>query len=143
MNSLYSLYVLLSAENNQIYIVSTKKNTVELPYAMVKHSKYLKQESRFNIVNFFNEHNILYSDECKYNFMDIGDHDSTNYISEINKEFNIDNDVCVTYGGLSKKIELKSNLFWKKLEFDDQKLYYVNNPNLNSVIDNVINKSTI
>lgn len=60
----------------------------------------------------------------------------------ITEDFN-EQDLYITYGGLSQYFELKKDLYWHQLIFNNEYFGYTSNKALNLLIDNVINKATL
>lgn len=142
MSNLYALYVILSAKNNGLYIVSSEQKEPVLPCKKITVPHKVKQESRYILKNFFIEDAYRYSEECSYNFLDIQEENTIDYARSTLSDFQETN-VYMTYGGISELHTLKPNLYWYKLLFNSEYFGYSSNKSLNLVIDNVINKTTI
>jgi hypothetical protein len=141
MNDVYALYVILSSEDNQLYIVSTKEKELILPCIKLAYPSKIKQETRYILRNFFTEDSYQFTEECSYNFLDIQEDNSLDYLRSIN-EFSEDN-LYITYGGIAPLNKIKPQKYWTKLVFNTDYLGYTTNKSLNLVIDNVINKTII
>lgn len=138
----FGLYTILSAQKGTIQIVSSDPEKIVLPYHQIQHTKFLKQESRYIVRNFFQEFNTLFSENFRYNFMDVQDIDSIDYLQEIT-DYNPDEDISILYGGFSELLLLKENLYWLPINFNIESSTYCENKYLNSIIDNVINKAHV
>lgn len=141
-NTLYAIYVILSSKEDNIYIISNEDKQLILPYKEITVPNKLKQESRYVVKNFFVEGTYKYSEECSYNFLDIQEENSLDYIQEINPNYQ-ETDLYITYGGISVFNDLKPGLYWHKLIFNTDYFGYTTNKPLNLMIDNVINKTSL
>lgn len=141
MKKIYCLNVILTSNKDQLNIVSTDPEEAKPPVHDIMHSRFLHQESRYIIRNFFEEHNPLFADNFDYNFLSIQDEDSIKYVME-HSNFDRDNDILITYGGFSMMNKLKDKLNWVALSSNQNNRIYCSNDQLNSIIDNVIHKST-
>lgn len=141
MNKLYALYVVLSSKDNDIYLVSTKEKNLEIPCIEITCPSKLKQEARYIFRNFFTKDSYQFIEECSYNFLDIQEENSLDYLKSID-QFSTDN-IYIIYGGIAPFNKLQSNLYWHKLIFNHEYFGYTTNKSLNLLIDNVINKTTI
>lgn len=142
MNKIYALYIILSAKENNIYLVSTKEQELALPFANITVPAKLKEESRYIMKNFFAPNTYEFIEECNYDFLDIQNSFALSYIKDQITDFE-ENDLCITYGGIATKGKLQPNLYWNKLVFNNEYLGYTTNKSLNLLIDNVINKTTL
>jgi hypothetical protein len=141
MNKLYALYVILSSKDNDIYIVSTKEKELDIPCIEITCPSKVKQEARYILRNFFTRDSYQFTEECSYNFLDIQEENSLDYLKSLEK-FSDDN-LYITYGGIAQTNTLQSHLYWYKLIFNHDYLGYTTNKALNLLIDNVINKTTL
>lgn len=141
MNNVYALYIILSAKNNQPYIVSRNPKEITPPCEKITVPHKLQQESRYILKNFFIDDAYKFSEECSYNFLYIQEENTIDYARSTLPDFQETN-LYLTYGGISSLHELKPNLYWHKLVFNNEYFGYTNNKSLNLLIDNVIHKTT-
>lgn len=141
MNNLYALYVILSSKDNDMYIVSTKEKELSIPCIEITCPSKVKQEARYILRNFFTKDSYQFTEECSYNFLDIQEENSLDYLRSIDV-FTEDN-LYITYGGIAIFNTLQSHLYWHKLIFNHDYFGYTTNKPLSLLIDNVINKTTI
>lgn len=144
MKNIYAIYVVLSADSKgDSYIVSTKEDSIALPYFSIQHSQFLKDESRYILKSFFKNDNIVFGSTYAFNFMDVQNLNGHKYLLDICEEYNDTEDINILYGGFCEREDLVKNLYWNKLEFDSKILKYDNNDNLNSLISETIDKSNV
>lgn len=141
MNKLYALYVILSSKDSDIYLVSTKEKELSIPCIEITCPTKVKQEARYILRNFFTKDSYQFTEECSYNFLDIQEENSIDYLKSIEQP--IEDNLYITYGGIANLNTLQPNLYWYKLIFNHDYLGYTTNKALNLLIDNVINKTTL
>lgn len=141
INKVYAIYVALSSKDNHIYIMSTDETEIKLPIKEILLPHKIKQESRYIFKNFFEDQAFQFAEECSYNFLDLQEDHTLDYIK--NNNLYDDNNLYITYGGIAPMFDLKDNLYWYKLIFNHEYFGYTNNKPLNLLIDNVINKSVL
>lgn len=142
MIKLYSLYVILSHVDNNPYIISTHPKELILPFYQINTPNKIKQESRYILRNFFETNSNEFLQECTCNFLDLQEENSIDYMKSIQADFNNEN-LYITYGGLSRYCKVRDDLFWYPLVFNTEYFGYSTNKALNLLIDNVINKTTL
>lgn len=142
MNKIYIVYVVLSSQNNNIYLLSKDDLTLSLPIYEIISIDKLKQEARYVMKNFFVPNTYDFIEECNYNFLDIQEEYTIEYINGIYPK-STDNNLYITYGGIAKKSQLTDGLYWNELVFNHDNMGYTTNKSLNLLIDNVINKTAL
>jgi hypothetical protein len=141
MNKIYAIYIILSSKDNDLYMLSTEEKDLSPPLVEIQTPSKIKQESRYILRNFFTVDSYKFTEECSYNFLDIQEENSIDYLKSINKHE--DTDLYITYGGIAPLNKLNKNLYWNKLIFNNEYFGYSNNKPLNLAIDNVINKASL
>jgi len=141
MHKIYALYIVLSSKDNDLYILSTKEKELIPPFVEVGTPSKIKQESRYVLRNFFSADSYKFTEECSYNFLDIQEENTIDYIESINA-FD-ENHLYITYGGIASYNKPNHNFYWHKLVFNNEYFGYTNNKPLNLAIDNVINKASL
>lgn len=141
MNKIYALYIVLSSKDNDLYILSTKEKELIPPLEEISTPSKIKQESRYILRNFFSADSYKFTEECSYNFLDIQEENTVDYIKSMDT-FDEDS-LYITYGGIASYNKTNNNLYWYKLIFNNEYFGYTNNKPLNLAIDNVINKASL
>lgn len=144
MKNIYATYVILSADNkNNSYILSAKADSIQIPYFILEHSEFLKEESRYILKSFFKNDSIVFGSEYTFNFIDVQNLHCHKYLINTCEDYNEKEDINLLYGGFCEREDLKENLYWTKLEFDKKTLKYDSDDNLNSIISETIDKSNV
>lgn len=141
---IYSLYVILSVnESKNILCLSASKINTELPIIPIVSSRYVNDEARYHIRKFFSSTEFIVNEQCHYGYFDIQNQFSMNYIADKNKDFNLENDIVITYGGISPYNKLSENYFWNKLKYNEEYKGYFKDSNLNLLISYISDKIII
>lgn len=141
---IYSLYIILSVDDSKnILCLSTSKLKMELPIIPIISSRYINDEARYHIRKFFSDTEFIINEQCNYGYLDIQNQFSMNYIADQNKDFNLDNDIVITYGGISIYNKVSNNYFWNKLVYSEEYNGYSKDSNLNLLISYISDKIII
>ena len=141
MSKIYAVYIVISSKDNDLYIVSTKEKELIPPIVEISTPSQIKQESRYVLRNFFSADSYKFTEECSYNFLDIQEENTVDYVKSI--DIFEENNLYITYGGIAPYNKININLYWYKLIFNNEYFGYTNNKPLNLAIDNVINKASL
>lgn len=141
MNKIHGIYIILSSRDNDLYILSTKEKEIIPPIVEITTPSQIKQESRYILRNFFSPDSYKFTEECSYNFLDIQEENTVDYVKSI--DVYTENNLYITYGGIASYNKVNNNLYWHKLIFNNEYFGYTNNKPLNLAIDNVINKASL
>jgi len=120
MSNIVCCYAILSADNqnNKVYIASSEKNKIKLPFSKIETPKFLYNEIRLYIKNLFANDAIKFYEEIIISFMDIQNYLLMNIVTNEKELYNFDTDSdIVLLCGIILHQKLPSNQFyWVELD---------------------------
>lgn len=139
MSDIYALYILLTSDNNQDTLcLSSDKLENKLPILKITSPKNLHREARYYARKFFSPKEMIFNEQCNYNYLAVQHEYSLNYVTEHEKQFDPEKDIVLTYGGITPFQILSEQYFWHKLIYNHDYMGYYKDKNLNLLIDHTI-----
>ena len=136
---------MFSAKENKPYLLTVKDKKYLLPVIQIEHSKYFHKEIFSKIKTLFLDDEIRVNEDCSYNFIDIQQQLSLDYIFN-NKEyygFIEEDDLIITYGGIIQYFNVSDQFDWSEYVFNDKFGGYSADNNLNLMLDNIITRTKL
>jgi hypothetical protein len=142
MTSIYSLFIILTSDGNNTYCLSTDPSQIKLPFLKIDNIAYLDDEIRYHVRHFFDTSSFQFNEECDIDVICLQNSFSINYLESIINDYDKNNILLITCGGIMEKNNTK-NTHWIKLIYDSDIVGFTRDKNLNLLIDHVINKTLV
>jgi hypothetical protein len=83
---------------------------------------------------------IAFIEECVYSSLLLQNENAVDFVAEKVEEFDIEEDLVVSYVTVFEKKQTSRNHYWSRIQFDHESDTYVSNENLNYLIDYAMEK---
>lgn len=118
---LYVLSVMFSADQKaqKPYLLTSSKHENILPLFEIKYPQFFQKEIFQHLKSIFTKDSIEVASECSYNFLDIQEQLSVQYVKD-NYDFVKEDDLIVTYGGVILKYRCLEGFKWSEYSLKTQ-----------------------
>ena len=140
--NVYCLSFIFSIDTNtkKGYMLSHKSQPLLFPLKQIECPKHYTKELLQFTANLFDANEISFNEECSYNFKDVQDMYSIEYINKYYPQIDLDNSLIITYAGLLLHMKESSSYQWNELIVSKKHKGFTPDKNINLVIDNVMSK---
>lgn len=142
---LYMLSIMFSADQQakKPYLLTSSKDENILPLFEIKYPQFFQKEIFQCLKSIFVKDSIQFVSECSYNFLDIQEQLSVQYVKD-NYDFIKEDDLIVTYGGVILKYRCLEGFKWSEYSLKTQHDNGSNpDMNLSLLLDYVIQRTTL
>jgi len=124
------------------YLLTSSNDDQLLPILEIKYPQYFYKEIFHQLKNIFTVDSIKVESDCNYNFLEVQQEMSVQYAKE-HYDFIKDDDLIITYGGILLKYECLEGFKWTEYIAKQQHNGYSSDMNLNLLLDNIIQRSSV
>lgn len=144
MRNIYCIYMVFSVQENgekkEVYLLSSSPTEIKPPAIKIKSVKQLLNELRYHFKIMFASGEIAFIEECVYSSLLLQNENAVDFVAEKVEEFDIEEDLVVSYVTVFEKKQTSRNHYWSRIQFDHESDTYVSNENLNYLIDYAMEK---
>ena len=135
-----SLIFSIDSKSKKGYLLSHKSQPLVFPLKQIECPKHYTKELLQFTANLFDANQISFNEECSYNFKDVQDMNSIEYISKYYPNIDLDNSLIITYAGLLLHMKEAPSYQWNELVVSKKQKGFTSDKNINLLIDNVMSR---